>query len=407
MRSDLIAQINLDSIRHNYRALRKSLGPRVRICAALKADAFGHGIGLVAPLLQAEGCDYAAVATVPEAVELRQIGWKPPILVLGNVLAVADELERENRVEAIIRHQLAITLAEPSSIDYVRSSRAAGRSLGPIDIHLKIDTGMGRMGVVPQDAEQLVRLILASPQLRLDGIYSHFASADLAQPDLARHQLAVFRDTLERLGHLLPPGVIRHLANSAATICLPDAHFDMVRPGLALYGYHPAPQVRPFALKPALRLVTHISLIKDLPPGHCVGYGQTFTTTRQTRLGIVPAGYFDGFVRGNSNHGIVGIAGGFAPIIGRVSMDQLAIDLTDLPPVTLGDEVVLISDQPGTPHSVAAIAERLGTIPYEVTCLLGSRIDRISVTEEIPAAEPVRANISARRKCPSPAPIHN
>ena len=404
VRSDLVAHIDLDALRHNYRALRQSLGPKVRLCAALKADAYGHGIQLVAPVLEAEGCDYAAVATVPEAVELRQIGWKPPILLLGNVLAIADAEERQNRLDEIVRHGLAVTVAEATSIDHLCRMGAVFR---PIDIHLKIDSGMGRMGILPAEAEKLVRRILATPEVRLAGIYSHFASADLGRPDLASHQLSVYSETLDQLAGLLPPGVVRHLANSAATICLPDTHFDMVRPGLALYGYHPAPQVFPFDLQPALRLVSHITLIKDLPLGHCVGYGQTFTTTRQTKLGIVPVGYFDGFLRGHSNQGFVGVAGDFAPIIGRVSMDQLAIDLTELPPVSLGAEVVLISDQPDTPNSVAAIADRLGTIPYEVTCLLGRRIDRIASKADFRSYQPTTAKISARRNCPAPVPIHN
>jgi alanine racemase len=177
------------------------------------------------------------------------------------------------------------------------------------------------------------------------------------------------------------------MANSAATITMPEAHLDMVRPGLALYGYWPARHMAGrIDLRPILRLVSHVTLIKELPVGHCVGYGQTFTTIRPTRLGMVPVGYFDGYVRALSNAAQVTINSRPAPVIGRVSMDQLAVDLTDIPGARLGSEVTLIDNRPEQPNSVAAIAERLGTIPYEVTCLLGQRIQRISVGNSCPAA---------------------
>ncbi|HUN82548.1 MAG TPA: alanine racemase, partial [Phycisphaerae bacterium] len=381
MRSDLIAHINLDHLRHNFESLRARVGPKVRICAPLKADAYGHGIHVVAPALQRLGCDFAAVANVPEAVELRQLGWTGEILLLGNTLAVLDEDECRERIEAITHHHLTVTIAEPSAIEKL-AVRPLLWANEPIDVHLKLDTGMGRMGVMPSSAEDLARRILSAPHLKLRGVYSHFATADLSLTDLVDRQLSAFREIMSRLGDFLPPGVIRHFANSAATIALPQAHYDMVRPGLSLYGYHPGPQfLNAIDLKPILRVLSHVTLIKDLAVGHCVGYGQTFTTSRPTRLGIVPAGYFDGFVRSLSNLGAVGVAGGIAPVIGRISMDQLAIDLTDLPAATLGSEVVLVDDRPQEPHSVARIADRLGTIPYEVTCLLGPRINRIPVGE--------------------------
>ncbi len=378
MRSDLLALIHLPRLLHNYRALRAKLKPGVTFCAPLKADAYGHGVRIVAPALHEAGAEMAAVATVPEAVELRQIGWMKPILVLGNVLAVADDAERSERMEAIARHRLTVTIADEAGVRHLSTIRTAE----PIDVHLKLDTGMGRMGVVPDEAAALVKQIKSTTVLRLAGIYSHFATADFELPDLAHSQLATFKDTLSRISDLLPPGVIRHLANSAATITLPDAHFDMVRPGLALYGYWPARHMSAHIdLQPILRLVSHVTLIKNLHAGHCVGYGKTFTTTRPTRLGIVPIGYFDGYVRSLSNSAQVGVLGELAPVIGRISMDQMAIDLTDIPRAAVGTELVLIDEDPRQPNSVMALAERLGTIPYEVTCLLGQRIHRISVGE--------------------------
>jgi alanine racemase len=237
---------------------------------------------------------------------------------------------------------------------------------------------MGRMGVLPADAPQLVERVTQSRSVRLAGIYSHFATADFQLTEIADHQQSTFQSLVESLRPQLPPDCIVHLANSAATITRPDAHYDMVRPGLALYGYAPADYMREqIDLRPILRLVSHLSAIKTLPPNHCVGYGQTFTTMRDTRLGIVPVGYFDGFQRKLSNNVVVGTPHGPTPVIGRISMDQLAVDLTDLPPLALGDEITLIDADPNAENSVESLARRLDTIPYEVTCCLGPRIDRI------------------------------
>lgn len=376
MHSDLIARINTDHLVHNCRAIRELCRPGTRICAVLKADAYGHGLSLVAPVLQEAGVEFAAVATLVEAVELRTVGWRRPILVLGNVLAVTDPRERRERLRAITRHRLALSITDHEAIKTL--SRMDMQT--PIDVHVKIDTGMGRMGVLPAEALFLVQAVLATPKLRLTGIYSHFATADFELRDLVDHQLSTFKATLGRLAPLLPPDIIRHLANTAGTLTLPQAHFDMVRPGLAMYGLVPADHLRNrLDLKPALRLVSHLTTVKNLPVGHCVGYGQTYTTRRPTRLGIVPIGYFDGYIRSLSNAAVVGMSDGDAPVIGRVSMDQMAIDLTDLPPQRLGAEVILIDDRVDRPNAVPALAKLMGTIPYEVICLLGQRIQRVAV----------------------------
>jgi len=385
MHSDLIARINTDHLVHNCRVIRGLCRPGTRICAVLKADAYGHGLSLVAPVLQEAGVEFAAVATLLEAVELRTVGWRRPILVLGNVLAVTDPRERRERLRAIIRHQLTLSITDYEAIKTL--SRMDVRS--PVEVHIKVDTGMGRMGVLPDQALFLVQAVLASPKLRLSGIYSHFATADFELRDLVDHQLATFNATLSRLAPLLPPNLARHLANTAATLTLPAAHFDMVRPGLAMYGLVPAEHLGAnLTLKPVLRLVSHLTAVKDLPAGHCVGYGQAFTTRRPTRLGIVPIGYYDGYVRSLSNRAVVGTPDGDAPVIGRVSMDQMAVDLTDLPPQRLGTEIVIIDDRVDRPNSVPALARLMNTIPYEVLCLLGQRIQRIAVGSSCGATAP-------------------
>jgi alanine racemase len=346
------------------------------LCATLKGDAYGHGLAIVAPVLQAAGVEYAAVATLLEAVELRTVHWQQPILVLGNVLAVADPRERRERIRAIVKYRPILTVNERQTI----ATLAKVDLESAIDVHIKVDSGMGRMGCMPQQLPGLVEAVRSTPCLRLTGIYSHFATADLEKHDLARRQLATFQEALTTVEHLLPKGVLRHMANSAATISLPEAHFDMVRPGLALYGYPPAEHLfGQIELKPILRLVSHLTAVKEIPAGHCVGYGQTFTTRRPTRLGLVPIGYCDGYLRALSNAAVVSTSVGDAPVIGRVSMDQLALDLTDLEPLQPGDEVTLIHDAPDRPNSVWGLARQLGTVPYEVTCLLGQRIQRTPI----------------------------
>lgn len=376
MRSDLIAEINTDHIRHNVAAIRACCRPGVKLCAPLKADAYGHGVRIVAPVLAEAGADYAAVATIPEAVELREIGWGRPILLLGNVLAVAEQRERHERIQTIVDLNLEVTLTD---LQTVRCLADAGPRR-PVGVHVKLDSGMGRMGVTPEHAAALLDSIHREPCLALVGYYSHFATADFDDTELAARQLETFRRSLEQQRDWLRPGTLRHIANSAATITVPAAHFDMIRPGLALFGYAPSDSMaKRIDLRPVLRLVSHLTAIKELPPDHCVGYGQAFTTRRPTRLGIVPAGYFDGFTRALSNAAAIGTPCGDAPVIGRISMDQLAVDLTDLPAMPLGTAVTLIDDRPNRPNSVAAIARALGTIPYEVTCLLGQRVQRVAV----------------------------
>lgn len=378
MRSDLIATIDTDRLAHNVRVLRSACRPDTRICAALKADAYGHGLAIVAPVLHDLGIEMAAVATLVEAIELRRLGWQRPILVLGNVLAVRDDAERRDRIAALVDHDLTFTAAtlEPLA-DLGRAAAAKGTVLS---VHVKFDTGMGRQGVRPEELPDLLATVRRLPGLRLAGLYSHFATADLEQRELAHRQLATFRCLLDQLADQLPANVVRHLANTAATLTWPEAHFDMVRPGLGVYGYAPGEHMLArFDLRPILRLTSHVTLAKVLPAGHCVGYGNTFTTKRQTRLGIVPVGYDDGLLRGLSNRAMIGTEAGDAPVIGRISMDQLAIDLTDIPSVGVGSPVVLIDEDPQRPNSVAALARLLGTIPYEITCLLGRRIDRVAI----------------------------
>lgn len=373
MRSDIIAQINIERLMHNCNTIRALCGPNVRLCATMKGNAYGHGIAIVAPTLQACGVDFAAVATLQESVELRNAKWQHPILVLGNVLAVPDERELRERVRAVVKHHVALTIGDKATI----ATLARHELAAPIEVHIKVDTGMGRLGCLPSDAAGLVAACRRSPNLRITGIFSHFATADEPNPEYAHKQIAAFRDILDQLKNDLPPGTIRHMANSAATLSLPESHFDMVRPGIAFYGYHSSSHLAEYAtLLPSMRVVSHVTAVKELPEGAGVGYGLTYRTRRKTRIGIIPIGYCDGYPRALSNATVVSTPGGDVPVIGRVSMDQIAVDMTDRQELRLGSEIVLITDEPDRPNSVATLARQLGTIPYEITCLLGQRIQR-------------------------------
>ena len=378
MHRDLVAEINVDAIAHNLGLIRQVCRPGVRVCAALKANAYGHGVDVVTPVLAKAGVDMAAVATIGEAIELRQLGWDRPILCFGPTFAAATGAERAERITAAVEHALTPTVVDGYGLrDLQAEAQRQGRT---IDYHVKVDTGMGRMGIAPDTAYDLIRRAVDSKRVRLTGVYTHLATADEADLEFARHQLAWLGNLIERLATIGIRVPIVHAANSSAIFMLPESHLDMVRPGLAIYGCRPSRQwPGNGALAPALRLRSHLVLTKRVPAGHSVGYGRTFITKRQSVLGIVPIGYSDGYVRCLSNRGIMGVAGGEARVVGRISMDQTVLDLTDLPDAHVGSEVVVIDDRPDRPNSVESIAELIGTVPYEVTCLLGNRVRRVAV----------------------------
>jgi len=376
MFSEVTARLLTDRLLHNLRTLRALIGPQTRLCAALKANAYGHGMSLVAPILQKGGADMAAVAQLDEAIELRRIGWTRPILVFGHVLGGLESAKRRERIDTALGHQLILTVTEDG--DLLRDIDAAARSAGrPLSVHLKIDTGMGRMGFTPDEGLDALREAATMRGLRICGVYSHLATADEANDEHVRRQLSRFDAFLASAAPLLPEGALRHVANTAAALRFPEARLDLVRIGLGLYGYHPSEVTRPLAdLRPALRVTSRVTEMKWLPTGHCIGYGCTVWTQRRTRIGIVPVGYGDGYWRALSNHAIVGMSQGDAPVVGRISMDQMAIDLTDLPDAAAGDSVVLLDETRSRPNSVESTAKLLSAIPYEVTCSLGSRIAR-------------------------------
>jgi alanine racemase len=383
-----VAEIRSNALQHNLQLIRRHTRPGLPVCAAVKADAYGHGIRQVLPVLAREGVERVAVAHLDEALHARSLGWSRPILCFGAPLADGPERELVLRAREAIAAGIACTI---SSVDEARLlSIQARRQNRGARVEIKIDTGMGRMGLPASAAAETVLAIAGVPGILIDGVYTHFATADERDPSFAREQLTCFQaliQQLEGVGGKHPPCHFRyHAANSAAIFRLADAHLDQVRPGLAIYGYWGGePADRPPELRPVLRVVSRLVAVRRLPAGHAVGYGCTFRTSRESVIGVVPLGYADGYRRLLDKGGLMRLAPvrerseATVPVIGRISMDQTSVDLTGVPDVRIGDPVVVVSDDPAAPNSVESLARSLGTIPYEVTCLLGQRIKRVLV----------------------------
>ncbi len=364
-------EIDLNAIGNNTRHIKALVGPHVKVLASLKADAYGHGSLKVARTVLHNGASQLGVATVSEAIPLREGGINAPILVFGYI-------PRWQMREAV-RLGITVTLY---SIELAQElARAALELEKTVKVHVKVDTGMGRLGIRAEEVDEilaLVREIKALPGLELEGIFTHFAEADTLDRAYTLRQLERFRSVLQVLDkeHLRPP--IVHAANSAATISLPETHFDMVRPGIAIYGLDPSAQVHlPDGFRPALSFKTQVSQVKIIPAGEGISYGATYITEEPTRIAVLPVGYADGFRRSPRNWGTVLIHGEEAAILGRVCMDQCMVDVSHIPQVRMGDEVVLIGHQGEASLSAEKVAERLGTINYEVVAEILARVPRV------------------------------
>jgi alanine racemase len=387
----ITVEISAAAIRANVRAIRRRLAVGTPVCAAVKAGAYGHSIEHVLPILTRAGIERVAVANLPEAIQVRKLGWTRPVLCLGSVLASDTEEDRVERARTLVEmgfHCTITTLEEARLL-----SAEAVRMHRPARVEVKIDTGMGRLGVRPEAAEELIAAVAALPAVSLDGVYTHFATADDDDLAFAHEQL----DRFHALKNAIQKRGIRvglyHAANSAAVFRLPETHLGMVRPGLAVYGCWGGPEAqRPPDLVPALRVVGRLTVVRGLPAGHPVGYGCTFHTSRPSIIGVVPIGYADGYRRALSNDTVMTLEPvrdqprRFVPVVGRVSMDQTTVDLTDAGDVREGDPITIIDSDPTAPNSVEGTARKLRTIPYEITCLLGPRAPRVLVRSEM--AEP-------------------
>lgn len=361
-------EVDLDAIGHNVARLKEIARPAA-LLAVLKADAYGHGAIRVARTALLHGADYLATACLSEAIALRRHGVTAPILILG--------FTPPWQAQEIVAHDLTATVY---SVEVLRHlARAAlARGQAPAKVHLKVDTGMGRLGLLPPDVPDFVEMARSLSGIDVEGIFTHFANADAADPTATLEQIARFDGVLAaiRARGWSEPRYI-HAANSAATLRFPQARYGMVRSGIAMYGLDPSENVRcPPDFRPALTFKTLVAQVKDLPPGSPISYGGTFVTTRPSRIAVLPVGYGDGFRRSPRNWRDVLIRGHHAPIVGVVCMDMCMIDVTDVPGAREGDEVVLIGRQDGARIDVADVARRLGTIPYEVVTQILARVPR-------------------------------
>ena len=361
---DVYAEIDLDAIRHNLIEIRRRINPASKLCAVVKANAYGHGAIEVSKVAVECGADFLAVATVEEGLELRRAGFDLPILILG--------LIPQNAADAVVADYLTQAVADFELAEKI--SDAAQRLNKVAKVHLKIETGMGRIGVAPNNAVALAVKISRLPNIELEGVFSHFADADSKDRTFTNHQIKIFKETADKIRAAGVEIKIFHIAESAAVLDIPEAHFDMVRSGIINYGLYPSADVRrTIELKPAMKLVAHIVYLKKIPAGVSIGYGRDFVAKRDSLIATLPLGYADGYIRAYKNFHVE-VRGQLAPIAGRICMDQTMIDVTDIDGVKVGDKVILFGSDLIT---IDDAARHLNTINYEITCLVSARVSRI------------------------------
>ena len=366
----IYAKINLDAICHNVKLAMQKVGASTRLMAIVKADGYGHGAVAVAKTLVSLGVYGFGVATAQEALQLRKAGIQNLILILGPVFG-ADE-------EELIRQNIAFTVFTVEEAEEIEA--AAAKLQKKAKIHLKIDTGMGRIGMQPNaDSLPIIEQILQLPHLEVEGIFTHFACADEKDKTsclLQKEKFLSFLHLCEQSGITFP---LRHMCNSAAILDFNDDFLDMVRCGIITYGLYPSDDVQKdkFPLQPAMEIKSHVSFVKTVEPNFTVSYGSTFVTTKQTTIATVPVGYADGYPRSLSGKGYVLIHGQKAPILGRICMDQMMVDVTQIPQVKRGDTVTVIGQDGNSYLSMDEVAKLAGSFNYELACNISKRVPRV------------------------------
>ena len=365
------AEVDLEAICHNVRESMKKVGPGVKAMTVVKTDAYGHGAVEVAQMLSGIGIAGFAVATVEEGVELRTSGINQPILVLGHVFP--DEYQKA------INHHITLTVFAYENAAAI--SNAAKALDTTAKVHVAVDTGMGRIGFQPTEENvEEIRKIFALPNLDVEGVFTHFACADCADKTSRDNQIRIFLSYTKKLKEAGCNFRIRHMCNSATVMEGTDNYLDMVRLGITIYGLLPSDEVNPenLDLRPAMSLVSHVSHVKTVGPGFTVSYGSTYVTDKpETTIATVPVGYGDGYPRMLSNKGYVLIHGKRAPIVGRVCMDQFMVDVSDIPEVAQGDEVVLVGKQEDDEIRLEDLSALCGRFNYEFVCDINKRVPRV------------------------------
>lgn len=363
------ANVNLDAIRHNIQDARSHIADGTRLMAIIKADGYGHGATEVASAID-DLVDAYGIAILEEGVELRRAGVTKPILILGySPAAQYEEVIYNDITQAVFTYEMAKQLSDTA----VRLGKKAL-------VHIKTDTGMGRIGFCPtEESADIVARIQELPEIEITGCFTHFATADEKNKTFTKKQLSDFQQFAGMLRERGISNIILHASNSAGIIDIPEANLDMVRMGISLYGHYPSEEVEreQADLRPAMSLISYISYVKTVPAGTPIGYGSTFVSGEEMHIATIPVGYGDGYPRQLSNKGSVLIHGQRAPIVGRVCMDQFMVDVTEIPQVQVGDEVVLFGRQKGEELSVEEVSALAGSFNYEMLCNVGKRIPRV------------------------------
>ncbi len=364
------AEVDLSAIEYNYTQVKKLVGKDVMLMVVVKANAYGHGTVEISQVLENMGVDYLGVATTDEAVRLRDHGIKTPILILGSMLPEEVKVAKDR--------DITITLCNYEILNEIKKLAKREEQSGlKIKIHIKIDTGMGRIGIWHEDALGFVKEAANEKSINLEGIYTHFSSAGRDE-FFTNYQIESFERLLISIEKSWIKIPLRHAANSIATVDFKRSHLNLARPGLIIYGMYPKhtfPKL--IKLKPAMSLKTRVVFIKDIPPGRSISYGRTFISQRHTKIATLPIGYADGYNRGVSNKAQALVHGQFAPVVGKVTMDQTMIDVGHIKGVKVGDEVVLIGKQGRHEIQVEKLARLAGTIAYDFICGISNRVPRI------------------------------
>ncbi len=362
------AEIDLEAVRHNVRAYQRHVGAGVKIIAVVKANAYGHGAVPTARAALEAGASMLAVHRLNEGVELRRAGIDAPVLLMGYT--------PPGGAAQVVRWQLTPSLMTAEFAQAL--SAQAGLAGVSVPVHVKVDTGMSRFGLMPEETSAFLQNLISLPYLRLEGLFTHFATADSLDQTWVRRQLDVFNGVIAAASSAGIEIPIIHAANSATAMRLREAHFHAVRPGVAIYGLDPSSEWPPvFEIKPALALKSLVARVRELPAGAGVSYGRTWVAARPTTAALVPVGYGDGYHRILSNRGVVLVGGRRAPVIGRVCMDQIVVDVTGIPGVKQDDEVVLIGRQGEEQIRAEELARLAETINYEVTTSILPRVVRV------------------------------
>lgn len=368
------AEVDLDALAHNMREVRRLADKNALVTAVIKADGYGHGAKKIAQTLLDNGADRFAIAVLDEGIELREAGFKVPVLILG--------FTDKERADEIIRYDMEQTvyswdLSEELSKEAVKQGKTA-------KIHVKIDTGMGRIGLKPdKDSVQLIKRISKLPNLVIEGIFTHFAVADSADKAYTKEQYEKFNWICDELSKENVKINFRYCANSAAIIDLPDMHMNMVRAGIMLYGLKPSDEVMldKVKLKQVMSLKVRITHVKDIEAGQSVSYGRKFIAEKKSRIASMPIGYADGYTRMLSGKAEALVKGIRVPVVGRICMDQCMIDVTGIEDVKVGDEVVLFGKQGDGFIHIDELAEKLDTINYEIVCMISKRVPRVYIKD--------------------------